>query len=438
MKAVFITPEKSTSGFEPLMWLIAQEMIQTLRSLGVEIRPVTVNVSGELSHTAHEIMQFKPDFVTAPNFNYFLAANSNGNHIFRSLERPVVALWDDPLGALANFFPRQSPTTGPGATHKPMEYLQKFVHLLARRTTSIRKQFRNLIGNPLMRHFAWDSGHIETLDSLGLLTQARVRWYPLMTYSPFLRAGAGPKEVRQTTDVAFCGNIYLSLVSESGFWKDDFFRELTIRICDRKAKTLNRSVWSVMMEEIGNLRRKTRRRYELDVDSRPFWDYYVFTVWYAANTLVRLGILGSVQRQVSIHGVFADPKSVEGLKNYPNLSYKGIAHFFNDLPEVYASTRINICISNGLIYNGIPSKLIDCLASGGFALTDPKEDLVRLFGSSVETIFFRNADQLNSKVEYYLAHPHEREEIVSELRDKIRRKCTLKALFEQVLESVKG
>jgi spore maturation protein CgeB len=151
-----------------------------------------------------------------------------------------------------------------------------------------------------------------------------------------------------------------------------------------------------------------------------------------------MGILGAVQRQVSIHGVFADPKSVEGLKSYPNLNYRGVAHYFNDLPGVYASTKINICISNGLIYNGIPSKLIDCLASGGFALTDPKEDLVRLFGSSVERIFFRNADELNAKIEYYLARPLERAEIVSELRDRIRQKCTLKALFEQVLESVKG
>jgi spore maturation protein CgeB len=85
----------------------------------------------------------------------------------------------------------------------------------------------------------------------------------------------------------------------------------------------------------------------------------------------------------------------------------------------------------------MPSKLIDCLASGGFALCDPKEDLVRFFGPMVKRIFFRNVEELNSKIDYYLSHPVERNEIVTELGLKIRQHCTLEALFERVLESVK-
>jgi spore maturation protein CgeB len=92
-------------------------------------------------------------------------------------------------------------------------------------------------------------------------------------------------------------------------------------------------------------------------------------------------------------------------------------------------------IANGLIYNGVPSKLIDCLASGGFALSDPKVDLVRLFGRDVEAIFFRNADELNAKIEYFLPRRDERREIVHELRKTIERECTLERLFERVLAS---
>jgi Glycosyl transferases group 1 len=269
------------------------------------------------------------------------------------------------------------------------------------------------------------------------LQAEKVRWYPLVTYSPFLRTGARLKEIVKSRNVGFCGNVYLGLVRESEFFKDEVLAGLTERICDQKLQSLNKSVWSLMTEEIEKLPRRVRSHYGLYHSRRSFWDYYIFVVWYAANTLVRLGILNKVDREVSLFGLFADPTSLNVLKDYPNLKYEGQAHHFNDLPEVYASTKINICISNGLVYNGIPSKLIDCLASGGFALCDPKEDLVRFFGSVVTRIFFRDAEELNSKIEYYLAHPVEREEIVMELGLKIRQHCTLEALMRQVIECAK-
>ncbi len=78
--------------------------------------------------------------------------------------------------------------------------------------------------------------------------------------------------------------------------------------------------------------------------------------------------------------MFADRQSVDLLNDYPNLVYRGNAHHLNELPDVFASTRVNIGPSNTLIQSGVPSKFVDCIASGGFALVDPKRDLVDLFG----------------------------------------------------------
>ena len=287
--------------------------------------------------------------------------------------------------------------------------------------------------HPLFKHFSWDSGHIETVESLGLVEAQRVRWYPLATYSPFLKTGKRQKEITKLRDVGFCGNVYLGAVRNSEFFKNEVFKELTTKICNDKLQLMNRSLWSLMIAEIENLSPTIRSDYGLYYDRKPFWDYYLFIAWQAANTLVRLGVLSKIEREVHLFGLFADPGSVEAIREYPNLKYEGMAHHFKELPEVYASTRINICISNGLVYKGIPSKLIDCLASGGFALCDPKEDLVRFFGPIVERIFFSNVEELNSKIDYYLAHPVERDEIVKELGTRIHRDCTLEALFRQAI-----
>jgi Glycosyl transferases group 1 len=441
MRAIFITPEENSSGFEPIMWLRSQEMIQGLREKGVEVFPLEVNAFAKLmGRHSDMVAQFSSDFVIAPNFNYFLLAVADQIKVLDSLDQPIVALWDDPLGALANFINRQPSRLAKFfskiTTADPTKRIQNLIQPIADTLENSRRNFRSIMRHPLLKHFSWDSGHIEAVDSLGLLEAERVKWYPLITYSAFLTTGTRPTE--KTRDVGFCGNVYLGLLKENDLFKTEFLKELTVRICEQKLESLDRSVWNLMTEEIQKLPRGMRRDYGLYYNSRPFWDYYIFLVWHAANTLVRLEILNKVNREVSLYGLFADPKSLDALKDYPKLKYEGNAHHFNELPHVYASTKINICISNGLVYDGIPSKLVDCLASGGFALCDPKEDLVRFFGPVVERIFFRNVEELNSKIEYYLAHPIERDEIVTELGLKIRQHCTVQSLMQKVIECVKS
>jgi spore maturation protein CgeB len=415
--------------------------------LGVEVLPLNVDrASGESQNTLRVIKEFKPNFITAPNFNYFLSAVLSEKDLFNFSEVPVVALWDDPLGALAlhlNEIMRTEGGNGAGILFKKIERVFKApIGTLSQRfrwTTSrsdALEIFRRIMRRPLIRHFSWDRGHIEAADLLGLVDRKRVHWYPLVTYSSFLKAGKSAANIHETTEVAFCGNVYLDLVKQSRFWEDECLRSLTIRICDRRSQRLDKSVWDLMLEEINKLPLAIRAKYGLRWDKKPFWDYYIFVVWHAANTLVRLDILSKVKGKVGVYGLFADPQSRELIKEYPNLDFRGNFHHFEELPRIYASSKINICISNGLNYKGIPSKLIDCVASGGFALTDPKEDLGKLFGRSVERIFFRNVDELNEKIEYFLCRPSERKEIVSELQKKIRQYCSLRNLFDRVVASV--
>lgn len=447
MRAVFIAPDESNVGFEPVMWLRTQEMIGALSRRGVEVRPMTLRAFAESCRGAStELARFDPDFITAPNFNYFLVAANDEGRLPRVLDKPIVALWDDPLGALANCM-RHEESKGPtGLLARVLRRVERrdptgaaaaIAGAMTNRSGRSVRMFTQVMDHPLLRHFSWDSGHIEAVESLGLMKPGRARWYPIATYRPFLESGARAGGRPTTRDLAFCGNVYLGTVADHPMWQNELLRALTTRICERKLHELDRSVWSFMIEEIEALPPSARDTHGLRVQRRPFWDYYLFTVWHAANTLVRLAILSGIKREVNLFGLFADPQSAARLHEYPNLRYQGNVHHFEELPTVYASTRINVCVANGLVYKGMSSKLIDCLASGGFALTDPKRDVLEFFGPMAERIFFRDVDELNAKIEYYLAHPDEREEIVAILGEKIRQHCTLEALFDRVLQSVK-
>ena len=60
---------------------------------------------------------------------------------------------------------------------------------------------------------------------------------------------------------------------------------------------------------------------------------------------------------------------------------------------------------------------------------------MRLFGNEIEKIFFRNADDLNAKIEYYLTRPAERREIVEGLRATIDAQCSIDKLADLILRA---
>jgi SAM-dependent methyltransferase len=424
-RVVFITPDDG-GGFEEVMSERTGEMVAALRTANVEVLelPVGEAAGGPMPPgmgAARIVPLYRADAFLAPNMNYFLEAVAPASSVLAKSPVPAVLLWDDPLGALALWqLGRRGIRMGwlgEAGEEDPVALFE----VAMRRGDA--------------RHFSWDSGHIAAVTGLGLIERDSVEWYPIATYEPFLAQGRrGPPEER--FDVTFCGNVYPSAVEQSNFADDEIFVSLTDRICAAKCANLELPVWDLLQSEVAALSAADRHGHGLDVHSSAFWDYYVYLVWMAATTRARLGVLGAIEREVNIFGVFGDPSSVDLLGRTPNLVYRGVAHHTRELPAVFASTRVNVCPSNCLIHSGVPSKFVDCVASGGFALVDPKPDLVTLFGREVEAVFFRNGDELNAKVEYFLERPDERREIVETLRSRIEEECTLAGMFERVLAGV--
>ena len=398
-----VAPELRTSGWDAIMALRTREMMHALREVGADVLPAEYD--GDSA-----------DLVVAPNLNYLLlSALETGDGANGAT--PAHVVWDDPLGALA--LRSLSDRAGTLGSEGP-------------RDSGVLDRFRALLSRRRMRHFAWDSGHIEAVTGLGLVDPEAVSWYPISTFRPFLEQGRRD-DADEVRDLAFSGNVYAGAVSTSTFADDAFYAELTREICDAKVADLSRSSWELLNGALDRLSSRERSSRGLVVDETPYWDYYLYIAWMAASTAARLETLSRVEREVHVFGMFADMASVPLLEQRGNLVYAGDVHHFDAMPQTFASTRINICIANGLIYRGAPSKLIDCLASGGFALSDPKPDLVRIFGSGVEAIVFNDADELNAKIEYFLPRRGERREIVHELRKTIERECTLENLFRRVL-----
>lgn len=413
----FLVPASDPAAFEDLMAVRAHEMIETLWGAGAAVAEIDlVSAADAESPLGRRIGRAEPDAIIAPNLNYYLLSALPRHGLLRRLDSRPVLLWDDPLGACAlASLQRRGARMGD----------------LGPREGGALAWYRRALGEDAL-HFAWDSGHVEAVVDLGIAPAESIERYWIATYRAFLEQGRGAP-VDQTIDVAFCGNVYESILDDSTFATDEWFAELVGRIRRRKLADLRVSSWEAYVAELEEVPATERVARGLVPDETPFWDLYLHVAWFSLTTSVRLALLESVERPVELFGLFADPGSVKLLEGRPNLRFGGRVEHFGELPTTFARTKVNLCISNGLVFRGVPSKFVDCVASGGFALVDPKPDLVELFGPVVERVFVHGPDELNAKIDHFLAHPDERREIVEELRATIEERCTLDALFARVL-----
>ena len=446
-RVVFLGPPAGDATWDHLVRARAREMTVALEGLHLEVLQLTTD---DLIHRHDEthavIARFDPDLITAPNFNYLLLASLLSTDLFEQ-PTPVLALWDDPLGALVNYAERkawfwerealESPPIVPASGFSSaVSMFARALRLQSDAALCAPAQFKALADRPNVVHFGWDSGHIQAMRQLQLVRADRVHWAPVATYQPFLDMGAKSPSLPAVRDVAFCGNLYLHSFERQLAHLAEPLLQVVNQVCAAKEQSLDRSVWDLLLSSLAQLPAAVCRAHQLLPNQRAFWDLYKLVAWNGLNARVRLAILSSIRRRVNVFGLFADPESAGLLHRHPNLDYQGHADHFTELPAIYATTRINVCVTNGLIYQGTPSKLFDCVASGGFALCDPKADLVRIFGPIVEEIFFRNADELNDKIEYFLSRPRKRQEITEAMRERIVADGTVTSLFQTAISAV--
>lgn len=94
--------------------------------------------------------------------------------------------------------------------------------------------------------------------------------------------------------------------------------------------------------------------------------------------------------------------------------YRGYADYVNEMPNVFATSKINLNISLRSIESGIPLRVIDILGAGGFCLTNYQTELPMYFENGKSIVWYESYEDLFEKVHYYLRHEEEREAIAAE------------------------
>jgi hypothetical protein len=353
------------------------------------------------------LREYKPHLAIAPA-NYGLRcvveSESGTSNVFTDiLEIPLMMVWDHGLFG----FPSQ--ILAPLA-ETPEES----------RPGSMRK-VSQIIDHPLMCHYPIDSAQVGEMRRLGMLHSDNVQVVPALAFTSFLDFGRTVRSRDYINDVAFVGNVFLS---------DRYQAKLDRSVSGRcseaviAGKTANptAAAWTLLTEQMEALSSSEKAESRLDYDQSYFWHFANDLVGVQCNTRSRMQTLSNIRRKVAFYGAFVDPDGIPRLSESGSIEYKGYVHFSTELPQVYARTRILVDVTNAAFISNCSTKPMCCFAAGGFSLFDYKPDVIKHLGSDIERVMFKDFDDLNAKIDYFLTHEKERESLADHLREAIQRK----------------
>lgn len=114
---------------------------------------------------------------------------------------------------------------------------------------------------------------------------------------------------------------------------------------------------------------------------------------------------------------------------------RGTVDYHTQMPLVFAGSRINLNISLRSIHSGIPLRVLDIMACGGFVLSNWQPEIAEYFEEGVEIVTFNSLEECMDKIAYYLAQEEERVKIAANGQKKVRELFSYQTGLERLFTS---
>ncbi|MBD5537118.1 MAG: glycosyltransferase [Lachnospiraceae bacterium] len=132
----------------------------------------------------------------------------------------------------------------------------------------------------------------------------------------------------------------------------------------------------------------------------------------------------------------------ERIRVIEKLSQKHVLHLYSDEDcqrnetLIFCHSKINLHVTAKTIESGIPQRVLDILACGGFCITNYQPEIAEFFKDGVELVMYTDMADLMQKVDYYLQHEEERKAIAKAGREKIMAQFSLRDRLSDMLRIV--
>jgi spore maturation protein CgeB len=112
-------------------------------------------------------------------------------------------------------------------------------------------------------------------------------------------------------------------------------------------------------------------------------------------------------------------------------------NYYEDLPRIYGSCALNFNATSLQMKAAVNQRVFDVPASGGFLLTDFREQLSELFHLEKEVAYFREPGEISQLARYYLAHPEVRQKMAARARSRVLQEHTYRHRVAAMLDTMR-
>ncbi len=256
--------------------------------------------------------------------------------------------------------------------------------------------FAKTVGMPCNRIGIFDYGMVEDLRSRGINT---VFHLPLAVdtkrWAERIDSASEGEKAKYAADVSFVGSLY---TDEHNYYDMIFSdRDVTGGVGNGDISKDDLEFAISKMSELGLM---------LGPDySYVPEDIIIPSVFEKKHTIVeRRQLLKEVSETEGIDFKLYTNSKID-IKNFGTIDYE------TKMPLVFAKSRINLNISLRSIHTGIPLRVLDIMACGGFVLSNYQKEIAEFFEEDKEIVMFRSVEEAIEKIRYYINHEEERDAI---------------------------
>lgn len=126
--------------------------------------------------------------------------------------------------------------------------------------------------------------------------------------------------------------------------------------------------------------------------------------------------------------------TISNTEKFPEINNCGPVDFAKQAPLVFNGSKVNIYVTPRSIRSGVPLRVLEIMACGGFVLVNYQEDLAAEFEDGKELVMYRSLEEMVDKVHYYLEHEDERKNIAQAGYEKVLREYNYAEKLRHILE----
>lgn len=279
----------------------------------------------------------------------------------------------------------------------------------------------NTIRYSTNRVFVFDYAQWEELYAKGY---DNIYYLPLATDVDLLQNTLSQctreQKSKYLTDVSFMGNLY-DKPPHNAYDQIQYMPPYIKGYLESLMK-VQRMIWGknlVHTAIVDNVWDEIRKNIHLDLEAgydEGVYELFIESILYKKITqLERKEVCSYLARNFNFYLYSGSDTSYD--KQIVN---RGYVDYVREMPLVFRFSKININITLHGISTGIPLRVLDILACGGFCLTNYQEEIALYFEDGVDLVIYSDFEDMYEKIKYYLSHEEERKAIAQAGYEKVR------------------